>query len=209
MFKYSLLLISLIICISNGIDYGCNIFSNRFTVENGLFKDVCGGLSVQTNTGNLYSPSDLFSIGGGQVLTYPHVDFSTSQFGFVIQAKRDGSSDLDGIIIGPGSANCQIRYENNNQVCIYSYFQNPPYWQCIVLPYATNELHTLILHYNNGILNIYQNRQFVKSINNQFQISLARIGGWYNNQYPARITVKNIMFTTNVNYDDIYRYLFG
>eukprot|EP01084_Bolivina_argentea_P068793 125223_1 len=175
------------------------------------------------------SNDNTFVIGDGEYIKLDtSVIFTTDRWCIIFEGysmkKTYLKQEAFNIILGPSSVpggNCQIRFEyrnTNNYLCIYSYYyanyskylnyDTIEYGECVLLRDDIYELHTLILYYNNGILNIYQNRQFVTSINNQFQISLARIGGWYNNQYPASITIKNIMFTNNVNYDDIYQYLY-
>ena len=196
--SWFLIIIYPVIALPN--DDGCNIWSNRFTVQDGEFKDICGSITLTARLGDLYSTDDIFHIENQEKLTMSEVvAFDNDQWAIFIEGKRSSDSLSFDIILGPlGGTNCQIRFDSNNRLFIASNYPNSGgnvyYQNYVTLPDDYDELNTILLYYENGNLQIYQNDNYVTTITETFDIGLGAIGGWYSSYY-SNIGIKNIMFS--------------
>ena len=207
---------------NNAIDHhDCSLFFNHFTVENSQFTDICGGIGmygIDSNKNRLQdtylsdhinSNDSTFMINGGELIAFtPYVPFDSDEWAIVYEGYSTKSTKSGfNIILGPGgqSQNCQLRYENDNGICVYSYYGSGGSF-CVSLPDDIDVLHTLLIYYNNGVIDIYQNNKFVKSITQTLQIAFSRIGGWYHTYY-GDIAVRNIMFSKSISFDKIQSFL--
>ena len=208
--------------VTGGVEtYDCSLFLNYFTVHGSEFTDVCGNIymyGIDYNGNRLQdsylsdhtnSADDTFKIYGGELIAFsPFVPFDNDQWAIIYEGYSTKSSKTGyNIILGPGgqSQNCQLRYEYGNGICMYSYYSSYSSF-CVSLPYDIDVLHTLIIYYNNGVISVYQNGDFVQSITKTFEIAFSRIGGWYHSYY-GQIAVKNIGFLKNVPLDTIQSFM--
>ena len=204
--------------VTDAVANPCELFFNYFAVYKGQFSEMCGDVTVygvDTSKNKLQSSylsdqvsSDdgTFVIEDGELIAFTPMavldgDSWTIVFeGYSIKSSKTGFN----IFLGPGgqSQNCQIRYENGNGICIYSYYASPSYSECISLPDDIDELHTLMLYYNNGVLSVYQNDKFVGNIEQKLQIAFSRIGGWYETYY-GDVAIKRIMFSRSTDFNEV------
>ena len=172
-----------------GIDYNGNVLQDSYLFDH---------INVNDNT---------FGIYGGELIAFsPFVAFDSNQWAIVYEGYSTKSSKTGyNIMLGPGgqSQNCQLRYENGNGICMYSYYGSMYGASfCVSLPYDIDVLHTLLIYYDNGVISVYQNGNFVQSVTKTFEIAFSRIGGWYHT-YWGQIAVKNIGFLKDVTLDRI------
>ena len=208
--------------------YGCNIFSNRFTVVNDKFQDICGSITFPSAStselssvdGDLFEPTSVLTLSSS-------ITLNTDSFTIIIEGTRDRPTKGKGgkggkggggrkllqsrttyeIILGPGDSSDYIYYNNDNDICILSYYQTDEYSECVTLPDDIDELNTIILYYNNEELQIYQNDVYVSTVSGSLAMSLGTIAGQDEDDREEDIAIVNIMVSVGVELDDITTYL--
>ena len=195
----------ILFCFVNYLGYGMDCDSGihvHFKVDDGIFKDICGRIGLKGINGDISNNvyNDYIDIKPSFHMSGDDYIVLRNSFGLFIEGYQISAASYN-IILGPAgqSGNNQIRYESGNRLGIYSYYSNPTYSQIIQLPYSTSTWNNITIYYDSNIqrLSIYQNNNYVTSIDKKFSISLRRIGAWFSGQYNARIRIKNIVVTSN------------
>ena len=222
--------------ITSASSNGCDIFRNRFTVQDGVFQDVCGAavLSPQSVTyaseDDIYQPESFLTID-------PTINSSIFEdayrYAIVIEASVDIESDSYSTILAGDSF--QISYAYRNQICINgeyvksscNYYSNgytescsksiEKYSKCINAWDADvniTEFHTIILYQRYGTLKLYLNNYprpaYISFHSEDLIISVSRIAGSYDSYSSSgNIYFKSIMISTYrwLDPEDIWDYL--
>ena len=198
----------------------CNIFSHHFTDLNGEFQDICGKTEFKSDSGDFYTKGERYQVESeNDIISFSDKwDLNDTEFVIVMEVRRtvpktsSWSPDFD-IILGPADTyNCQIRFAEDNKLCIYSNYNQAVVveGECVELKYDIDVMSEIILYNDNDNreIQIYQNNLFIGTTSKSYALYLGRIGGWYpSDPYPADIAIENMMLATNVNITTVRDYL--
>lgn len=114
---------------------------------------------------------------GAQSLAAPNV--TLPRWTIFVVGKNSNTTENFGLILGPGSDNNQLRYENGTQVLIHGTSNNMPTYTVTVG--NTRAYHSLTVRYDGSVSQIYRDG-VLKGSKNQATSgswSLGVVGGWY------------------------------
>ena len=180
---------------------GCGIFQHHFAVNAGTLTDICGGLTLSSNTGYLLSSETTLEIRSGMIISFSAITMNSDQWAIVFDGVATSDPSESIIIFGGGDTahNSSGFMIYGSSICIES-SANSNISECIQLPHSVSTGHPLILYHENEQLQIYQNSDLVSTITGPLGMNIDKIGG-------GNMAVRNIMFANGTSIDDIQSYL--
>ena len=185
---------------------GCGIFDNHFVVNDGELTDLCGGLTLTSNTGYLVSSDPNFDIYSGMMISFPSITMNTPQWAIafdgasaheqldshIIFGGGDTADNSSGFVIGStaGSSTWTLCIESSG---------NSNISECVTLSHSVTTGTPLILYHDNERLEIYQDTELVTTIPGPVGMSIDKIGG-------GNMVMKHVMFTNGTSIEDIQSY---